>query len=118
MSLIPPADLYCCGDRRGLLLPLLLTCSTVLLTSSWPTCSIPLAELVLIMVGLFSRGKLLSASAACNRKRLEGWLRLGASGGKGGNRPKMGLLRRSRGLVLCWDVMGVTGFWSQDGQMG
>lgn len=118
MSLIPPADLYCCGDRRGLLLPLLLTCSTVLLTSSWPTCSIPLAELVLIMVGLFSRGKLLSASAACNRKRLEGWLRLGASGGKGRNRPKMGLLRRSRGLVLCWDVMGVMGFCSQDGQMG
>lgn len=63
------ADLYCCGDRRGLLLPLLLTCSTVLLTSSWPTCSMPLAELVLIMVGLFSSGKLLSASAACNRKR-------------------------------------------------
>lgn len=63
------ADLYCCGDRCGLLLPLLLTCSTVLLTSSWPTCSMPPAELVLIMVGLFSSGKLLSASAACNRKR-------------------------------------------------
>jgi len=29
----------------------------------------PLAELVLIMVGLFSSGKLLSASAACDRKR-------------------------------------------------
>lgn len=65
----PPTNLYCCGDRRGLLLPLLLTCSTVLLTSSWPTCSIPLAELVLIMVGLLSRGKLLSASAACNEQR-------------------------------------------------
>lgn len=63
------ADLYCCGDRRGLLLPLLLTCSTVLLTSSWPTCSMPLAELVLIMVGLLSSGKLLSASAACNGKQ-------------------------------------------------
>ena len=48
---------------------MLLTCSTVLLTSSWPTCSMPPAELVLIMVGLFSSGKLLSASAACNRKR-------------------------------------------------
>lgn len=43
---------------------MLLTCSTVLLTSSWPTCSMALAELVLIMVGLLSRGKLLSASAA------------------------------------------------------
>lgn len=64
-----PTNLYCCGDRRGLLLPLLLTCSTVLLTSSWPTCSIPLAELVLIMVGLLSSGKLLSASAACNEQR-------------------------------------------------
>lgn len=28
------AYLYCCGESRGLLLPLLLTCSTVLLTSS------------------------------------------------------------------------------------
>lgn len=51
---------------------MLLTCSTVLLTSSWPTCSMPLAELVLIMVGLFSSGKLLSASAACDRE----WHRL------------------------------------------
>lgn len=63
------ADLYCCGDRRGLLLPLLLTCSTVLLTSSWPTCSMALAELVLIMVGLLSSGKLLSASAACDTEQ-------------------------------------------------
>ena len=83
------ADLYCCGDRRGLLLPLLLTCSTVLLTSSWPTCSMPLAELVLIMVGLFSSGKLLSASAACNRKRWWEDARSGATrAGKRGHEGK------------------------------
>lgn len=65
-----PSYPYCCGDRPGLQLPLLFTCSTVLLTSSWPTCSmLRLAPVLLVIsVGLLRRLKLLSASAACTHK--------------------------------------------------
>lgn len=58
--------LYCWGLSVGLQLPLLLTCSTVELTSSWPTCSMLrlAADGGVIKGGLFSRERLLSARAA------------------------------------------------------
>lgn len=63
--------LYCCGLSVGLQLPLLLTCSTVELTSSWPTCSMLrlAADGGVSREGLFSRDRLLSARAAYARRK-------------------------------------------------
>lgn len=59
--------LYWWGLSVGLQLPLLLTCSTVELTSSWPTCSMLrlAADGEVSREGLFSNDRLLSARAAC-----------------------------------------------------